>query len=62
MWQVLQKNVIRSTLMKLSDVSVPSNTVQFGEDGKLCAVITCIMSANEIWCRQTSTEEAVSVL
>lgn len=46
--------------MTLSDVSVPSNTVQFGEDGKLYAEVTCVMSANEIWCRQLSTEESVS--
>ncbi|XP_018566265.1 tudor domain-containing protein 7 isoform X2 [Anoplophora glabripennis] len=47
-----------NTSMTLSDVSVPSNTVQFQEDGKLYAEVTCVMSANEIWCRQLSTEES----
>lgn len=48
--------------MALSDVSVPLNTVQFGEDDKLCAEITCVMSANEIWCTQCSIEESVSYI
>ncbi|KAJ8916640.1 hypothetical protein NQ315_000285 [Exocentrus adspersus] len=55
---VLQKGQKWSTFMTLSDVSVPSNTVQFGPDGKLYAEVTCVMSANEIWCRQLSTEES----
>lgn len=47
--------------MTLSDVSVPSNTVHFEEDGKLAAEVTCVMSANEIWCRQHGSEETVSI-
>ncbi|CAG9821429.1 unnamed protein product [Phaedon cochleariae] len=52
------KNRSWSTFKTLSDVSVPSNTVQFQEDGKLFAEVTCVMSANEIWCRQCSTPES----
>lgn len=46
--------------MTLTDVSVPSNTVEFKEDGKLFAEVQFLLSANEIWCRQTGTEESVS--
>ncbi|KAJ8954659.1 hypothetical protein NQ314_007059 [Rhamnusium bicolor] len=55
---VLQKGQKRNIPMALMDVSIPTNTVQFGADGKLFAEVTCVMSANEIWCRQYSTEES----
>ncbi|KAJ8958426.1 hypothetical protein NQ318_002212 [Aromia moschata] len=55
---VLQKGQNWNKFLTLSDVSVPSNTVQFGDDGKLYAEVTCVMSANEIWCRQCLTEES----
>ncbi|KAG5886984.1 hypothetical protein JTB14_024203 [Gonioctena quinquepunctata] len=45
-------------LMNLTDVSVPSNTVSFIEDGKLFAQVTCVIAANEIWCRQCNTDES----
>lgn len=62
LWRTLQRNAIRNTAMALTAVSVPSNTVQFGEDGRLYAEVTCVLSANEIWCRQNSTEETVSII
>ncbi|XP_045466417.1 tudor domain-containing protein 7 isoform X2 [Harmonia axyridis] len=39
------------------DVSIPSTTVDFGEDNRLLAVITCIMSLNEIWCQQLDNSQ-----
>lgn len=44
------------------NVSVPSNTVQFSEDGNLIGQVTCAMSVNEIWCQQIKTEESKSYL
>ncbi|KAL3271551.1 hypothetical protein HHI36_022028 [Cryptolaemus montrouzieri] len=38
-------------------ISIPSNTVKFGEDNRLFAQITCIMSLNEVWLRQWDTPE-----
>ncbi|XP_060532697.1 tudor domain-containing protein 7A-like isoform X2 [Cylas formicarius] len=43
--------------MTIYNVSVPSKTVEFGEDGKLIGQITYVMSANEIWCQQIQTKE-----
>ncbi|ERL90611.1 hypothetical protein D910_07958 [Dendroctonus ponderosae] len=48
---------IGGSRMPLSNVSVPANTVQFREDGKLTCQITYVVSANEIWCEQIYTEE-----
>ncbi|XP_044764017.1 tudor domain-containing protein 7A isoform X2 [Coccinella septempunctata] len=39
------------------DVSIPSTIVLFGEDNKLQAQITCIMSLNEVWCQQLDTAQ-----
>ncbi|XP_019769660.2 tudor domain-containing protein 7B isoform X1 [Dendroctonus ponderosae] len=57
--EVLQKGQQRigGSRMPLSNVSVPANTVQFREDGKLTCQITYVVSANEIWCEQIYTEE-----
>lgn len=41
--------------MTLTDVSVPSNTIEL-KDGQLFAEITFLLSANEIWCRQAATQ------
>ncbi|KAF7287644.1 hypothetical protein GWI33_005992 [Rhynchophorus ferrugineus] len=48
----------RTVEFSVVEVSVPSNTVQFSEDGKLTGEITCAISVNEIWCRQIGTEES----
>lgn len=56
--EVLQKGSTWLKSMTLTDVSVPSNTVEFKEDGKLFAEVQFLLSANEIWCRQTGTEES----
>ncbi|XP_074027084.1 tudor domain-containing protein 7 tapas isoform X2 [Leptinotarsa decemlineata] len=52
-----EKEQQRKLLANLADVSVPANTVSFVEDGKLFAEVTCVIAANEIWCRQCGTEE-----
>ncbi|KAK9876258.1 hypothetical protein WA026_012557 [Henosepilachna vigintioctopunctata] len=39
------------------DISIPTNTVHFGEGNQLYAHITCIMSLNEVWCCQFNTPE-----
>ncbi|KAL1502595.1 hypothetical protein ABEB36_007716 [Hypothenemus hampei] len=43
-----------------SSVSVPANTVHFGEDNRITCQINCILSANEIWCEQIDTEESIA--
>lgn len=60
-FKVLQKGQQRvgGSLVSLSNVSVPANTVQFREDGKLTCQVTYVVSANEIWCEQIYTEENV---
>ncbi|GJQ79843.1 hypothetical protein Trydic_g23305 [Trypoxylus dichotomus] len=42
----------------VSEVSVPVNTVDIGEDGCLIAEVTCVVSAKEVWCRQVGTPES----
>nr|CAH7723418.1 unnamed protein product [Callosobruchus chinensis] len=54
----LQKGGIRGTFMHISNVSVPSNTVQLNPDGLVQAEVTCVMAANEVWCRQCNTPES----
>nr|CAI5823977.1 unnamed protein product [Callosobruchus analis] len=54
----LQKGGIRGTFMHISNVSVPSNTVQLNADGSVQAEVTCVMAANEVWCRQCNTQES----
>ncbi|CAH0548702.1 unnamed protein product [Brassicogethes aeneus] len=55
---VLQKGQKWSTTpMKMSDVSVPSNTVQFNDDARLSAQVTYVVSASEVWCRQCDNVE-----
>lgn len=58
-YQVFQKgNRCYSPLA--TDVSVPTNTVHFSDSGELTAIVTCAVSAGEIWCRQIGTPESVS--
>ncbi|XP_057667390.1 tudor domain-containing protein 7 isoform X1 [Diorhabda carinulata] len=53
--EVLQKGQMWMKSMTLTDVSVPSNTIELN-DGQLYAEVTFLLSANEIWCRQAATE------
>ncbi|CAH1996525.1 unnamed protein product [Acanthoscelides obtectus] len=52
------KGGMRGTFMHISNVSVPSNTVQLSADGSVQGEVTCVMAANEVWCRQCNTEES----
>lgn len=54
--QVFQKGT-KSFSPLVADVSVASNTVCFSENGELTAVVTCAVSAGEIWCRQIGTPQ-----
>ncbi|CAG9857481.1 unnamed protein product [Phyllotreta striolata] len=44
--------------MTLTDVSVPSSTIEFSEDGKLWAEVQYVASAGEVWCAQIDTDES----
>ncbi|XP_050308699.1 tudor domain-containing protein 7B isoform X2 [Anthonomus grandis grandis] len=44
----------------LSKLSIPANTVQFNEDNRLVALVTYVVSANEVWCQQIETDENVA--
>lgn len=57
--QVLQKRIHTNEFKLTSNLSVPMNTVNFDEDASLIALITCPVSAKEIWCRQVNTPESV---
>ncbi|XP_063926404.1 tudor domain-containing protein 7 isoform X2 [Zophobas morio] len=43
--------------LNVGDVSVPCNTVNFGENNRLYALITAAHSCYEVWCQQCGTPE-----
>ncbi|XP_044261452.1 tudor domain-containing protein 7-like isoform X2 [Tribolium madens] len=43
--------------LNIADVSVPCNTVNFGDSNRLYAVVTVAHSVNEIWCQHCGTPE-----
>ncbi|XP_973071.2 tudor domain-containing protein 7 isoform X1 [Tribolium castaneum] len=54
---VLQKGKKLDISLNVGDVSVPCNTVDFGDSNRLYAVVTVAHSVNEIWCQHCGTPE-----